>query len=453
MKTFTVRTTVGFAGVVTAILVVVLAIGGWLLNRQMIAGLELLHEVEAAELAELLGPDATLDEAEIRERIEHDAELFFIQVQNRGRQTRFRSENLAGAALPNLQARGAHATISLNDVGPVLVSEFGEGGWRILLGSRLEPVRRVLRDYAQVAGLLVLGGAVASMILGWGFSRFTLRPISSIERTARKIGGHNLGERIPVPPGDDELASLSRLLNETFDRIEAAFGQVKQFTADASHELKTPLALIRLNAEKLRPRLGGDTDAEALLEDLLIEVERQHQIIESLLFLSKAESGVLTVERHPLKLLDWVHAFAEDAAVLAEDAGVQFRIESTDTGTLRGMSGLLRQLLVNLVSNALKASAAGSLVTLQSCRFPGGWRWVVEDAGPGLPEEQLKRVFDRFTRYEATGRARGPGHGLGLAICKSIVDLHGGTIHAENRRDRTGLRLIVELPDGPERVG
>ncbi len=451
VKSFTVRTTFWFSGLVTTILAVVLAIGGWLLNRQMIAGLELLHLVEARELAEMLGPSSALSSEEIHERIaqdaDHDAELFLIQVHDQSGSVRFRSENLGNFVLPEMAGGTPHRTLQVPAVGPVRVSHLVIGPWHVQIGSRLAPTARVLRDYLQVAALLMLGGAAVSVALGWGFSRFTLAPIREIERTARRIGGDNLSERITVPPGRDELAALSRLLNETFDRIEAAFAQVRRFTADASHELKTPLALIRLNTERLRRRLGDDEESADALDDVLEDIERLNQIIENLLFLSKAESGVLQLDQAELRLPDWLHEWGEDAQVLAEDGGVRFELQLRDEGRIAGVPSLLRQVLFNLLANALKFSPPGGRIVLRVTRTATRWQWVMEDEGPGVPSDQLERMFDRFVRYERAEDAdRRPGHGLGLAICKSIVELHAGTIRAQNREGRSGLRIEVTLP-------
>lgn len=462
VNTFSFRMTLWFAGLVTATLAGVLLLGGLLLNRQMISGIDLLHDVEAQELADMLGPDGSLSAEEIKDRIEHDAdgdaELFLMQVHDKVGRVRFRSENLGPAFLPDLSHREPRWTTEMPGIGHVRISEIPIGPWHIQIASRLGPNERVLRDYARVSGLLLLGGAVVSIGVGWGFSRLTLAPLRVIEQTARRIGGDNLSERIPVPPGRDELTALAQLLNQTFDRIETTFAQVKQFTADASHELKTPLALMRLNAERMRPRLADDAEGSMLLGDLLEEIGRLHQIIEHLLFLSKADSGLLHLERQRLALPGWLEAWSEDARVLAEDRGVHFELVAEAGGEMAGVPSLLRQLLFNGLSNALKFSPRGGRVTLRLERREGRWWWILEDEGPGLPVAQLERIFHRFVRYERQvegGAAAAPvhgGHGLGLAICRSIVDLHGGQIWAENRTDRSGLRLVVAFPGGESAV-
>lgn len=454
IRSLTFRLAWQFAALVTLTTAVVLATGGWMLHHQAVRGLELMHEVEGAELAELLGTDTALSAAEIERRIREDADsdaaLYFIQVHNQAGVVLFRSTNLGGAMLPDLSRSEPHWTTELPGAGAVRVSEFYAGPWHVQVASPLEPVNRLLGDYAQVSVFLVLGVALAGVGLGYGFSRITLRPVRAIEATARRIGADNLRERIPVPAAKDELAGLSTLLNEMFDRLEASFEQVRRFTADASHELKTPLALIRLNADRLRARVVNDPEAAAGLEDLLEEIARMNRIIESLLFIAKAESGTLPLELKEQAVAEWLGPFAEDARALAEDRGMRFELARNDTGAMRLEAALMRQLLLNLVSNALNASPAGGRVMLESVHTERGWWFVVTDEGPGLEEAKLGRIFERFVRFEpakdtaASGAVR--GQGLGLAICRSIAELHGGTIRAENRTDgRSGLRVVVEL--------
>jgi signal transduction histidine kinase len=290
--------------------------------------------------------------------------------------------------------------------------------------------------------------ALASVGLGWAFARLTLRPVRDIHATASRIRADNLGERIPVPAGRDELAALVGLLNRMFDRLESSFAQVKRFTADASHELKTPLTFVRLNVEKLRRGCANDPVASATIEDILEELDHFRRITESLLFLAKAEGGALVLNKTEVQTDEFVRDFAEDALALAEDCGARFTIARADSGRVRCEPTLVRQLLLNLATNALRVSQPDGSVTLESVMTESRWRLVVSDQGPGLPPDQIERVFERFQRYAPTSGKSDleTGAGLGLAICRSIATLHGGTIHAENRVGAAGFRVVVDLP-------
>jgi signal transduction histidine kinase len=407
--------------------------------------------VEAIELGELLGPDGTIGAAAVAQRVKHDSDgdaaLFVMQIADGRGEVLFRSANLGDTILPALGPE-AHRTLTLPFLGRVHVSEFAKGPWRIRIGSILAPSERLLRDYARISIMLIVGVALFSVGLGYAFSRQTLRPIRAIQATANRIRSDHLSERIPVPSGRDELASLTVLLNQMFDRLQTAFEQVGRFAADASHELKTPLALIRLNAEKLRARLADDPEAAAALADILDELTRLHAVMDRLLFLAKSESGALRLTLRPVAIAEFLAEFAEDAQALAEDRGVRFALGDNRPGELRADPELLRQLLLNLVANAVAVSPPGGAVTLASGPAADGWGITVADEGPGLPESQLARIFERFVRVEPAGAdaAARPGHGLGLAICRSIAGLHGGTIRAENRPGRSGLAVTLALP-------
>jgi len=465
MSPFTRRIILRFSALVIATTTLVLVAGGWLLRREMLRSIETSSGVEYRELIEILREHPASRGAELATLIETklggDAALYYIQVHDEKGVVLYRSDNLNGALLPDVVpgGRGEGAQVNIPEVGMLHLLEFIEGPWHVQIASALKPVWRILENYARVSGLLILGTAVLSLVLGYAFSRVILRPVRAIEQTARRIGADNLRERVPVSVARDELSDLATLLNRMFDRLEDSFEQVKRFTADASHELKTPLALIRLNAERLRVRVAGDAEAVAGLADLLEEIAQMNRIIESLLFIAKAESGALALELKEQDVPALLAPFAEDARVLAEDRGAVFALARDDEGAMRLEPALLRQLLLNLTGNALAVSAAGGRVELESVRTERGWWFIVTDEGPGLPPEQLERIFERFVRYEhagaggdagermeegSTGRVR--GHGLGLAICRTIAELHGGTIRAENRVDgRSGLRVVVEL--------
>jgi signal transduction histidine kinase len=446
---FKLRLTARFAVLVTLTTAAVLVVGGWLLNRQAMSGLVELHTVETEELGRILaaaGGSAADVGASIRRDADTDMALFYIQVRDAQGYILFRSSNLGATLLPVDGRAKRDRIVDLPGAGRVLISETQHGPWRLQVASRLEPTERMLRNYAEVSALLLLGVALVSVGLGYRFSHATLDPVRAIEATARRIRADNLSERIPVAVGHGELTALINLLNDTFDRLQRSFEQVQRFTAEASHELKTPLALARLNAEKLQARVGADPASAALVAEVLDEIGQLNRIIESLLFLAKTEGGALQLPRHELDLAALVADFADDATALAEDAGVRFELVRNEPGLVSGDAGLLRQLLLNLLSNAVAVSAEGGTVSLESVQTDAGRRIAVTDEGPGLPPEQLARVFERFVRYEGTARRETGGTGLGLAICQSIAGLHGGSIRAENRTDRSGLRVVVELP-------
>lgn len=455
VTSFTARTTALLALMVTLTTGVVLATGGWLLHRQAMSGLDALNAAEFSEVEDRLGHRTGLSAAEIQARLrphtETDAALFFFQVCGPNGELLFRSANLGQVVMPVSIHPPDSREEDLPGFGRVRISEFRHGQLLVQIAASSEAAERLVRVYARTSALLLGGVALASVGLGWSFARFVLRPVRAIRETASRIGGgDNLGERIPVPCGGDELAALATMLNEMLARLEASFQEVKRFTADASHELKTPLALMRLNAEKLRARVGADAEANDAVGDLLEDLDRLRGMIDRLLFLAKADSGSFMPPRAEISTGDFVRALAEDGEALAHDEGRRFVLGACDEGRARGDATLLRQLVLNLFSNACRAATGGEV------RFDGRiegdtWRLIVADNGPGLPSEQLARVFERFVRFTPPGReaqADG-GHGLGLAICQSIARLHGGRIRAENRTDGSGLRVTVELPLAP----
>ncbi|WP_438479150.1 ATP-binding protein [Oleiharenicola lentus] len=451
MTSITARMTGWYALAVTGAVVVALGAGRWFLSREMTSGIDKLHDAEFREVVQQLGgnPNEMTRTELTRKMTEHsemDEDLFFFQVNDEKGQVFFRSPNLGATVLPDDMNPGEAWVSDIPTHGRVRGAEFHIGAMHFQIGSRLEPMERVLRQYTQVSLLLVGIVAVGSVGVGYGISRVALRPIRAIERTARRISADNLNERIPAPPGGDEVTELVGLLNAMFDRLEKSFQQVGRFSADASHELKTPLTLIRLNTERVRSQVVTDPAAVAAVDGLLEEIASMQQVINRLLFLAKAEGGALPLTREQHATADVMTSIAEDALVLAEDAGLKLELVRNDAGQAVFDQGLLRQVLLNLVSNGVSVMRGTGMITLSSSRLATMWRIEVTDEGPGLPPEQLERIFERFVQLPRADGAPATGNGLGLAICRSIVELHGGKIEAHARNDRVGLRITIDIP-------
>ncbi len=450
LRHFATRLALAYALLTTVTVGLALIAGRLIVGHQVVHGVDLLNAAEHAELIDRIpAPTAArLDEHTLHTLHEHtaiDASMYLFQVCAPDGSLLFRSANLGGSRLPPPLPGRIELTATIPPLGPVRIGNYPFGAVIIQVASPLEQANRLLAQQSWVLLSLGLGVAVLSIGLGYAFSRLVLRPVRAIEQTAIRIGASNLSERIPVPAGRDELAELALLLNRTFDRLEGAFTQVRRFTAEASHELKTPLALARLHAEKLaRAPLAEDQLAQ--IQALLAELQRLQKIIDDLLLLSRSDAGEMPLNRLPQSIPAFITEFAEDAQALAEDRGLRFTTAANQPGTARFDAAWLRRVLLNLLSNALKISPAGGTLTLTSTVQGAAWHLVLEDEGPGVPPTDLERIFERFVQLAGRPSGANEGAGLGLAIARSIVVLHGGTLHAENRADRTGLRFVLALP-------
>lgn len=449
MKSIGTRIAAWYATAATATLAILFIAGYLMLEKQLIHGMDLLIATQYSEIDSRLGPDyRTLSpqaiESRIRELTDYSSTLFYIDVHVPGKGVIFRSTNLIGHDIPDVKGKRTY-TVDIDGIGEVRAAEFHKMPFEVTVATPLRPVRDVMDSYIKVCVLLLAVMVIASLGIGLGLARFVLWPVRLIRDTAKKIGHHNLNQRIPVPDVHDEIADLARLLNEMFDRLESSFSQVRRFAADASHELKIPLSLIRLHAEKM---LAGDALPPAHREALQVQLEevaRLTQIIDELLFLSRADANAVKLDLKAQDPNALVQSFAQDASVLAEHHGRRFACDHHGAGSVAVDSKWMRQVLLNLLTNAIHVSPADGLVSVQSELGAGKWRVSVEDQGPGLTAEQRERMFERFVRIAQPGKEY-PGSGLGLAICRSIVTLHGGQISAVPGAGGRGLRVITEIP-------
>ena len=243
------------------------------------------------------------------------------------------------------------------------------------------------------------------------------------------------------------MADLGFLLNQMFDRLENSFQRLSRFAGDASHELKTPLSLIRLQSERLLLHGNLVPGQQEVIQQQLESINRLNSVIDSLLFLAKSEVGAIrpNAERH--LTADFIEHFREDAQVLCEDQGLIFEIVRNEPMAAVFDATLIRQVLLNLVTNALRITPPRGRITLASWQQNSRWMVTLEDHGPGLLEADLKRIFEPFARVDPPGDGgQDAGTGLGLAICRGVLEVHHGRIYAENRHPGPGLRVSFELP-------
>jgi signal transduction histidine kinase len=297
---------------------------------------------------------------------------------------------------------------------------------------------------ATVAKYLVVGFPFLLLVVGvagWTLAGQALRPVERIRRRVQGIGASDLTERVPVPPTDDEVARLASTMNEMLDRLETGQITQRRFVADASHELRSPLATVTAGLDVITPAAQGQP-WQNLHQLMRGEIERMRRLVENLLVLAKADDAELSMQRVDVDLDDLV----DTEALRLREAGTGLEVV-TDVHPVRVVGDALRlsQLIRNLVDNA--ARAAHSTVRLSTSRQNGAAIVTIEDDGDGIPEGDRLRVFERFVRLD-TSRARASGgSGLGLSIVQEIVKAHDGSVTLTDAAGGgTTATVVLPLP-------
>lgn len=447
MKSIGARLTLGYALSATISFAILALIGSSLLEARLTDGLDELNAAEFRQLQAHIGPDyATVSPALLEKRLanvnSYESVLFYISIENpKSGEKLFNSSNLRGRSIPDIKGkRKFDADAGL--LGPLRINEFLLPPYDVTVATSAKNEDNAIRAYRLTSIALVLAMLFVSTVVGLGMSQVVLRPIRSIRDTANRIRSDNLSERIPVSDVRDELSELAELLNRMFDRLERTFIQMRRFSEEVSHELKTPLSLLRLHAEQILRDGGSHVDAAV---EQVEEISRLNRFIDQMLFLSQAEADTIALDLKPVDPRSFIDAFAADATVLAEDADLRLTAIARGRGRVAFDESRFRQVMFNIIANAIKASSPGDEIHLTSEFSKKLWRVTVEDDGPGVPADERERMFDRFVRLnEPSADVRGAG--LGLTISRSIVRLHGGRMFAEPSRHLGGLAIVVELP-------
>jgi signal transduction histidine kinase len=317
------------------------------------------------------------------------------------------------------------------------------------------PMIDVFTPYLLVVPVVILVSLVLSGIL----ARLALAPVGDrisqlINEVEAISDGRSLHRRLPAEADeDDQVARLTATLNAMIGRLEQSFGGLRRFTADASHELKTPLTVLRADVERAMATQSNKREQLVALEEALAETTRMADLVESLLTLARADEGRFDLHREPVDLNALARDVFETALLLGESTRVTVKMNTPAPAVVSGDRARLRQLFLNLITNAIKYTPAGGRVELSLTKENDRARFSVRDSGIGIAAADQPHVFERFWRADRARSRMGErgGFGLGLAISQYIAQAHGGTLTVQSRLGR-GSMFVVSLPTDPPRA-
>lgn len=317
-------------------------------------------------------------------------------------------------------------------------------GW-VIAGMPIPRIEQSIQELTLVLISFLLIGILLTGMGGYYFIRKALSPINSITKRARQISSSNLSERLVVKYEEDELGQLTIVLNNLLERLEKAFKSQKEFLADAAHELKTPLSILRAHWEQ---ELNNPDVSMELKEKMVHDVEtitRLSHMINNLLLLSQTESMSSMFNFTEIRLDEILEEVITDASILAASKNHKLTLVEKSSVTLMGDRIRLYQLFFNIIDNAIKYIHVSGKIWVSLHTDNNNAIIKIIDNGPGIPPQDLPLIFNRFYRVQKDRSRRTGGSGLGLAICKLIAESHKGTITAESKIEE-GTTIIVTLP-------
>lgn len=316
----------------------------------------------------------------------------------------------------------------------------------VQVGTSLEDFDETMRRLLIIMVIAIPTSIASTIAIGYAAARKALKPVDKMRKTAFKITSRNLGERIDIGRRKDELGKLAQTFNEMIDRLQDGFQRINQFSSDVSHELKTPLTIIKGETEVALRKDRTVDEYKAILASHLEEADQMTRIIEDLLLLSKADKDEMRMNMETVDVRNLVVNVYSDMRLFARKKDVHLLAETVADVTMRGDELKLRRMLRNVVDNGIKYTQAGGTVEVSSRANDGLVTIEVRDTGIGIAKEDLKYIFDRFYRADRS-RKRESGSGLGLSISKWIAEAHGGTIEVESQMS-LGSLFSIKLPSG-----
>lgn len=317
----------------------------------------------------------------------------------------------------------------------------------VVVGSPLEPTDEELESLREILGYVVPMALIVAGFGGWFLARQSLSPVVAMAERARRIGVGNLSGRLPVVNPRDELGRLAETFNDLLGRLEASMTQQRQFMADASHELRTPVATARTAASvALQQPRRDEADYRETLQIVEQQTIRLSRIVDDMFTLARADAGNYPLHQTPMYLDEVVDEVVRAARVLAAAKEVSVQASAISSAAFTGDEHLIRRLLVNLLDNAVRYAPRGSTVSAALVAAPDGYVISISDEGPGIPPDVQPHIFERFYRGDAArARSQSDGAGLGLALARWIATVHGGDVTLARSSD-AGTTFTIQLP-------
>lgn len=318
----------------------------------------------------------------------------------------------------------------------------GEPPARVAVAMEISHHRDFMTAFQRAQWVAIGAALLLTALLGWTVARRGLFPLRRLTGQVRGISAQRLDQRLELSRLPVELVDLAAAFNDTLARLQDSFRRLSDFSSDLSHELRTPVSNLMTQTEVALSRARSAEEYRDVLASNLEEYERMARMIGDMLFIAKADNGLVTPSREPVDLAGTVRDLFEFYEALAEDQGVA--LAQQGEGAVLGDRLMLRRAVANLVSNAIRHTPRGGTVRVGIDARDHAVRLAVENPGPPIPAEHLPRLFDRFYRADPSRHREAEGVGLGLAITRSIVEAHGGSIAASSAEGLT--RFEVQLP-------
>ena len=399
---------------------------------------ELLREVEN------FGVDSANNRLAIKEKyIPSALRGRMLEIRGPGGQVLYRSPNIQG---PEWEAGRANFPTRVINGRTIRVGTFTRNGVTLHVGADMSEITQIGRDILLGMVAAIPTVLIVTLIGARWVAQQGLAPVEAIRQAASRITVHNLDQRLPVPPAADEIAGLIGVLNATFERLQRSFEQSARFSAKASHQLKTPISVLRAGIEEILTDPETPEKEQERAEALLHQVHQLTSIAENLLLLARADAGRIELHCEEFDLSQLLEGVFDDVGALAEPSGLTVEADLPKHLSIVADRKAVALVVQNLVENAIKYNEVGGSICLTARGTESQVEVTLRNSGEPIPAEQASLIFERFYRARADGRI--PGHGLGLSIACELTKAHGGDL-ALVRSDGEWTEFRLQLPRGP----